>query len=300
MDEKEFYNVKETAKILGLSPDRIYEYLRSGHLCGTRLTKHSKWLIPASEIEQRKRPSLEKPGAPLETTPGKWPDTIHMAAQLQNSVSHVGPKDWAIWGLPDTGQPPLTSEAGLRIWMDRGKLVVKLAVEQDNGFASFLTRLKTLSPELKSYDQWRETVTDLVAMCWDLAHEIWRKAENETGLVLGPVPVMGKGHLLSVPQFVYEFALNNYGAGKQPSLEILQNDAYRHRLVPVDLPNYILAIGSEGEMEMCMKVTVSLTDQYTKDKRIGEINVRAQQVTEQASPLQSALSNITKEAAADS
>ena len=57
-------------------------------------------------------------------------------------------------------------------------------------------------------------------MCWALAHEIWGQAENETGLILIPIPVMGQGHLLNVPQFIYEFALNNYSSGKQPDAEM--------------------------------------------------------------------------------
>ena len=111
-----------------------------------------------------------------------------------------------------------------------------------------MARLKSLFSEFKSYDQWREFLTDFVTMCWTLAHEIWSRAENETGLNLSPIPVMWKGHLLNVPQFIYEFALDNYASGKQPPLEILQQDPYRYRLVPGELPNYVLAISSKDEM----------------------------------------------------
>jgi len=251
MSEKEFYSVKEVAQILGLSSDRIYEHLRTGHLYGSRLTRNSAWRIPANELQRLKGASLEKPGAQLETELGKWSGYLELATQLQNSLSHVDTKDWAIWGLPDAGQPPLTSEAGLKIWMERGKLVVKLAVEQDKRFPLFMARLKTLFPESKSYDEWRESLTDFVTMCWFLAQEIWSKAENETGLILSPIPVMGQGHLLNVPQFVYEFALDNYASGKHPDLGIFQSDPYRYGLVPADHPNYVLAIGSKDEMEMC-------------------------------------------------
>jgi hypothetical protein len=232
--------------------------------------------------------------------PVKWQKNVDLAIQLQSSLSNISAKDWAIWGLPDTGQPPRTSKAGLKIWMDRGKLVIKLAVEQDNGFPPFITRLKTLFPEFKSYDQWRESLTDFVNICWVLAHEIWSKAENKTGLILMSIPVMGKGHLLNVPEFTYEFALDNYSSGKQPDLQILQNDPYRYRLVPGDSPDYILAIGSGDEMERCKKVTISLTNQYTKDERIDEINVKALQVKRQADPFQAVLSTVLKEATGDS
>ena len=50
--------------------------------------------------------------------PAKWQKNVDLAVQLQGSMSNISAKDWAIWGLPDTGQPPLTSEAGIKIWMD--------------------------------------------------------------------------------------------------------------------------------------------------------------------------------------
>ena len=299
MSEKEFYSVIEVAQILSLSPDRIYESLRAGHLYGSRLTRNSAWRIPASELQRLKGASLEKPSAQMETKAGKWSEYLELAMQLQNSLSHVEPKDWAIWGLPDTGQPPLTSEAGLKIWIDRGNLVVKLAVEQDNRFPLFMARLKSLFSEFKSYDQWRESLTDFVTMCWTLAHEIWSRAENETGLILSPIPVMGKGHLLNVPQFIYEFALDNYSSGKQPDLEIFQSDPYRYGLVPAYLPNYVLAISSKDEMEMCNKVTVSLIKQYAQDERIGEIIARLLQLKKQTAPFQSALATVIRKATGD-
>jgi excisionase family DNA binding protein len=296
LNRKEFYSVKEVAQILNLSPDRIYEYLRAGHLFGTRLTNHSAWRIPAAEIERLKGASSEKSSAQLDTKAGKWSEYLELAMQLQNSLSHVEPKDWAIWGLRDTGQPPLTSEAGLKIWIERGKLVVKLAVEQDKRFPLFMARLKTLFTEFKSYDQWRESLTDFVTMCWVLAHEIWSRAENETGLNLSPIPVMGKGHLLNVPQFIYEFALDNYSSGKQPDLEIFQSDPYRYGLVPAYLPNYVLAISSKDEMEKCKKVTISLTGQYVQDEKIGEIIARVLQMKKQTAPFQAALARVVREA----
>jgi len=274
-------------------------FIRSGHLHGTRLTRNSAWRIPANELQRLKGISLEKSSAQLETKLGKWSEYIEIAVQLQNSLSHIGPKDWGIWGLPDTGQPPLTSEAGLKIWIDRGKLVVKLVVEQDKRFPLFMTRLKVSFPEFASYDQWKESVTNFVGMCWALTQEIWSRAEEETGLNLSAIPVMGKGHLLNVPKFIYEFALDNYISGKQPDLEIFQNDAYRHKLVPKDLPGYILAIGSRDDMERCKEVTISLVDQYTKDDRLGKINAEVLQLKTQASPLEAVLSIVIREATGD-
>jgi excisionase family DNA binding protein len=300
MSRKEFYSVKEVAQILSLSSDRIYEYLRTGHLRGARLTEQSAWRIPDAELQRLAGLGSEKIDAQSEPKLGKWSEYIGLAVQLQNSLSHIAPRDWAIWGLGDSGQPPLTSEAGLIIWMDRGKLVIKLAVEQDKHFPLFMTRLKISFPEFKSYDQWRESLNDFVGMCWDLAHEIWSRAEKETGLPLSQIPVMGQGHLLNVPQYIYEFALDNYSSVKLPELEVFQIDPIRFGLRPVDLPNYILAISSKDEMEKCKKVTLSLTDQYAKDGRIGEINAKVLQVKKQTAPFQAALSTFIREATGDS
>ncbi len=71
MSEKEFYSVKEVAQILSLSSDRIYEYLRTGHLHGSRLARNSAWRIPANELQRLKGTSLEKSSAQLDTKPGK-------------------------------------------------------------------------------------------------------------------------------------------------------------------------------------------------------------------------------------
>ena len=108
MSGKEFYSVKEVAQILGLSPDRIYEYLRRGHLRGIRLAKNSAWRIPAGELQRLEGTSLEKSSAQLEAKPSKWSEYLDIVVQLQNSLSHIDPRDWAICGLPDTGQPPQT------------------------------------------------------------------------------------------------------------------------------------------------------------------------------------------------
>jgi hypothetical protein len=233
---------------------------------------------------------------PDHLSPVKWQENVDLAIQLQSSMSNISAKDWAIWGLPDTGQPPLTSESGLKIWMDRSKQVAKLVVEQDKRFPLFITRLQTSFPEFRSYDQWKDSLSDFIGMCWTLAQEILRKAETETGLFLSSIPMMGEGHLLNVPRFVYEFALDNYRSEKQPDLQIIKSDPYRYRLVPKDLTDYILAIGSKDEMEKCKEVTISLSNQYAKDERIGQIATKAQQVKRLAAPFEAVLSAVIKEA----
>jgi hypothetical protein len=225
---------------------------------------------------------------------------IDLAIRLKRSISSINAKDWAIWGLPDRGEPPLRSEAELKIWVDRGKLMTKLAVEQDPHFSPFLSRLKAAFPVFEGYDRWKDSLRGFTDMCWTVAHEIWHSAENETGLNLSSIPVMGKGHLLNVPKFIYEFALDNYDSEKQPDLEILQNDPYRYRLAPGDLPDYILAIGSKEEMGRCKEVVISLINHYAKDERIGQIKVKAPEVKKQGAPFQTILSTIIEETTAHS
>lgn len=230
----------------------------------------------------------------------RWVEDIDLAVRLEKSISNINAKDWAIWGLLDRGEPPLTSEAGLKIWVDRGKLMIKLAVEQEPRFPPFLSRLKVAFPVFEEYDKWKDSLRDFIDMCWTVAHEIWRNAENETGLNLSSIPVMGKGHLLNVPKFIYEFALDNYMAENQPELELLQQDPNRYMLAPNDLPDYILAMGSHDEMERCKEVTSSLSNQYTRDERIGNISSKAVGIRKQTVPFLSALSSILKEPAGES
>jgi len=208
-----------------------------------------------------------------------------VAVHLRNSIANVSAKDWSIWGFPDMGKPPMTSEAGLKIWMDRGKPVVELAIEQDKRFPLFMARLKSTFPEFSSYDAWRKALAGFILLCRTVAQEICSRAVSETGLMLISVPVMGQGHLLNVPQFVYEFALDNHAAAAmQPNLQIIQIDPYRYKLVPDNLPDYILAIGSKDEMERCQKVTISLAQHYTRDDRIAKIISEAKRIKEQSAP----------------
>jgi excisionase family DNA binding protein len=297
---KEFYTVKEVADILGLSPDRIYEYLRSGYLYGTRLTKNSAWRIPATEIQRLKGTSLEESGAQMGDKPASWSEYLELAIQLQNSVSGIGPKDWAIWWLTDTGNPPQTSEAGLRLWEDRGELAVKLSVELDKRFPLFMTRLKASFTEFHSYDRWRESLTVFIGLCGDMAHKIWTESEAKTGLSLIRYPVMGHGHLMNVPRYIYEFAVDNHASKEQPNLVILENKSGNCWLVPADAHNYHLAMGSLDEMEKCWEATVSLAVRYANDERIGEIVAGARKLRKDAVPYITALSSIIEEAASGS
>lgn len=50
--EKEFYTVKEFARILDVSTDRVYEWARRGNIGATKVTTYSAWRIPVREVER--------------------------------------------------------------------------------------------------------------------------------------------------------------------------------------------------------------------------------------------------------
>ena len=58
---KDFYTVKEFAKEYGVSTDRVYEWVRSSYIESLpRVTPHSIWRIPKTELERLKGKALEK------------------------------------------------------------------------------------------------------------------------------------------------------------------------------------------------------------------------------------------------
>jgi len=244
-----------------------------------------------------------------------------LAIQLHSSISNISAKDWSIWGLPDTGYPPQTSEAGLKLWMDRGELVVKLSVEMDHLHPLFMARMKASFSEFGYYDRWRKSLDRLVYMCCALAAEIRSKAKDETNLLLdnppgavlsfnvstwgagetgglsGTPPAIRESYLDNVSKYIYEFAVDNFASEKQPNLEILQEQSGNCWLVPADAHNYHLAMGSLDEMEKCREATVSLAARYANDERIGKIVAGARKVRKDAVPYITALSSIIEEAA---
>ena len=266
---------------------------------------------------------MEESGAQPENKSASWSGYLKLAMQLRSSLSSFGPKDWSIWGLPDTGYPPQTSEAGLKLWMDRGELVVKLSVEMDHLHPLFMARLKASFSEFGSYDRWRRSLDRLVYMCFALAAEIRSKAKDETNLLLDTPPgavsfnvstwgtgetgglsgtsfAIRESYLDNVSKYIYEFALDNFASKKQPNLEILKEQSGNCWLAPADHRNYYLAKGFLDEMEKCREATVSLAARYANDERIGKIVAGARKVQEDAAPYITALSSIIEENAGGS
>ena len=60
--QREFYSVSEVADVLKICKDRVYEWLRTERLRGTRVTKHSAWRVHRSEL-QRLAPGFGSPEA---------------------------------------------------------------------------------------------------------------------------------------------------------------------------------------------------------------------------------------------
>lgn len=59
---RDFYTAAEAAQSLGISRDRVYEYLRSGHIRSVRIGPHSPYQIPPSEIGRLKDTAPEEKG----------------------------------------------------------------------------------------------------------------------------------------------------------------------------------------------------------------------------------------------
>ena len=277
------WTIKELRKVYAYSDRQIRRKLQSGEIVGSK--PFGKWLIPDQEV--RRLTGQEESV--------KWDGLHGIATQLQYTLSNIGPRDWAIWGLPDTGQPPMTSEAGLIVWTDRGKLVVTLAIENDERFPLLMSKLRMAFPELGEYDSLKRSLAEFFRLCWDVAQEILERSQGETGLMLSPILVTGRGHLLNVPRFIYEFALDNYQSPKLPELEVLPNDLHSYKLVPSNLPNYILAIGFEDEMVRCKQATVSLSNEYIRDGRVDRIRDKATEIKKQIEPFLTALSTVLAE-----
>ena len=77
---------------------------------------------------------------------------------------------------------------------------------------------------------------------------------------------------------------------------MLQDELKRYKLVPKNLHDYILAIGSEAEMVRCQKSTSSLCSEYADDERVSEIEAKAVEIRKQAEPFLNALSTVLEEA----
>lgn len=215
-----------------------------------------------------------------------------LATRLQDALSRISAKDLAIW----------SASSILTTWTDRGKWIIRLFVEQDKRFPLFLIQMQVTYPKFKDFITWEESLSELVKVCKIISGEVWVKVKSETRPKLHGV-VYKDGLLLkipefAIPEFIYEFALDNYMTENLPELEVLPTGLdfygpeYEYVLVPVGLPLYLLALGSHEEMTRSQKVVLSLARQYAKDERFGEIKRRESKVQEQAQPFQAALSQV--------
>jgi len=83
--EKEFYSVREVAKILNLSADRIYEYVRSGYINATRITGKSSWRIHRAELERL----IKSKSSRFDTTTRQVELTIEFDPKRRDNLSFV-------------------------------------------------------------------------------------------------------------------------------------------------------------------------------------------------------------------
>ena len=107
-----------------------------------------------------------------------------------------------------------------------------------------------------------------------------------------------QGHLIHVPLFVYEFALDNYGSSELPAFELTPYDAYNYLLIPQNRSGFQLAIGLFHRMQGCIEVTLYLCQQYAQDERIGRILRLQAEVQKQADPFVRVLTAMLRQAVA--
>jgi excisionase family DNA binding protein len=300
MDNKEFYSVKEVAQILGLSADRIYENLRAGHLQGSRLAQNSAWRVPASELERlgaslTGRSNENRTRARTDT----WSNLLDIAAQLQSSLSAIDPRHLGVYGV---GHHSLGStiipQPKLRVWVEQGRVRVSLLVEEDSRFPLFISRAQAEFPQFNEFENWKDGLAELIAICQSVRSEIKDRLQGETDMQVFGEEVISVGALYEAWRFVYEFALYNYRAEKLPEFDVVY-DRKRYHLVPEVNPGYVLAAGSEEDIKRCQKAIINLIGQFVNSTAFGEIKTKAAELTKRAQPFQTALSIILGVSAGD-
>lgn len=215
---------------------------------------------------------------------------LDIAARLRDSLSLIDPKYLGVYGLGHhfLGST-IISKPELRVWVERGQVRLNLVVEEDSRFPLFITQMKAEFTQFNNFDDWKESLAGLIAVCDYVRSEIRDSLEKETCMkVFGEVEISA-GSLYEAWRFIYEFVLDNYLSENAPLLQVLLHDN-RYHLVPRQHPEYVLLKGSEAEIQRCEKAIIALATRYAKSDKVGEIKARAIEVRKQAEPLQNALS----------
>ena len=289
------------ATLSGLPPGRWRRthYLRTllgwdeGRI-GDKLGISGKEIQEDMETAQREleSPALDKGKGPLRVLIGE--DLQDLAAQLKHDIEGLSIKqDYAVWQFP--GNPWAFQEAEekefesvLDVIPHRGGArVMGLKAEKEKGGLVLVERLRQSYPEFAAFDDWKGRIAELVADCQIICREIWGEAEAATGLKMGID--IGYGHLIHIPLYVWEFALENYSTGNLPELELVPIDEYHAFLAPGERPGWVIAVGLTQAMVVCREQTSLLCERYTQDPRIGELLERETDVKKQVEPLLRAL-----------
>jgi hypothetical protein len=197
MAQTEFYNVGEVSEILGLSRDRVYEYLRRGAINGSRLTKTSAWRIHKDEIERIKRGGgikatssdaalgtgfhIEGPAAPYFDTQ-KHRDTIIEAVIPElKGINVFPPRDFDLaifWSRPNEPSWPISKGS---ITRQDGGIIVGLAVEAKLEWAYLRQHLKN-DAIWDAIDVWKQAMVRDITARFGLLDKIVGEAQSRIGL----------------------------------------------------------------------------------------------------------------------
>ena len=231
MDEKEVYIVKEAVEILGISRDRIYEYLRSGHIRGTRVTSKSVWLSPRSEIDRLRgniqaittdKDKLEAARKALEDDYRRildpvlaerrrkhWNELRELAGRVKNALAIPFSGELFMSHIPDypsTYTFPEHFDVTMVGEDDERSVNVKLRMEGQLLFCSLLSHLKAEFDQFHQFEQWKGKLQGFVDRCHQLAASIYKSVES-----IAPIAQRNTGKDTGVftdfPAFVYESVL---------------------------------------------------------------------------------------------
>lgn len=197
MVEEEFYDVKDVKIILRLSLDRVYEYLRTDVIKGTRLTKNSAWRIHKDEIERIKRGGgikaissdatlgagfhIERPAAPYFDTQ-KHRDTIIEAVIPElKGINVFPPRDIDLATFWSRSYEPSWPISKGSITRQDGGLIVYLVVEAKLEWAYLRQHLKH-DPIWEAIDVWKQAMVSDITARFGLLDKIVGEAQSRIGL----------------------------------------------------------------------------------------------------------------------
>ena len=239
----------------------------------------------------------------LSTFVKEWDEFIDLVEQFNDSLSRISAKDRAVWYFEDAFRSPGDKfstdkhPAELSAEPILGGLEVNLKIEKRDEvrFRRLLLRLKRRYPEFKQFEKWKGYLSGMIKECQETTYEVWRAAKDSTGMKMADsliLPGSSREGLYNIPKFIYDFAVDNHASDNSPNLQVLEDRDNLYKLVPKDVSEYTLAIGSREAMDRCEKTTTAFGIKYAQDARIAKIKEKERKMKDQAAIFQGVLSKV--------